>query len=110
MHEFSATAQIAADHPCLAGHFPGRPVVPAVLLLELVAEALQAQIGGIGLRNLPSVKFLRPLLPLQPLQLQFRADLELGRASFRCECDGTLVARGELRFIQTAGIPAGAAP
>jgi 3-hydroxymyristoyl/3-hydroxydecanoyl-(acyl carrier protein) dehydratase len=107
MHEFSATAQIAADHPCLAGHFPGRPVVPAVLLLELVAEALQAQIGGIALRNLPSVKFLRPLLPLQ---LQFRADLALGRASFRCECDGTLVARGELRFVQTAGIPAGAAP
>ena len=51
-------------HPALPGHFPGNPVVPAVVLLERVAEAIESTLGPRArLIRLPSVKFLAPLAP-----------------------------------------------
>jgi 3-hydroxyacyl-[acyl-carrier-protein] dehydratase len=52
------------DHPALPGHFPGRPIVPGVLVLDHVLDAIEATCGPLrgGLR-LPQVKFLQPLLP-----------------------------------------------
>ncbi|MET1023908.1 MAG: hypothetical protein ABWX87_06325 [Pseudoxanthomonas sp.] len=52
------------DHPALPGHFPGRPIVPGVLVLDHVLDAVQASHGPLrgGLR-LPQVKFVQPLLP-----------------------------------------------
>jgi 3-hydroxymyristoyl/3-hydroxydecanoyl-(acyl carrier protein) dehydratase len=35
---FERTLTIANDHPALAGHFPGHPVVPGVLVLDEVIE------------------------------------------------------------------------
>ena len=33
------------DHPSLPGHFPGRPVVPGVVLLDRVLAAIEAAHG-----------------------------------------------------------------
>ena len=65
---------VAADHPALAGHFPGHPIVPGVVLLD---EALVA-IGtarGIALERcrLASVKFLYPVTPPATLTIRHRA-------------------------------------
>ena len=30
---------VAADHPALAGHFPGDPVMPETLIMEAMAQA-----------------------------------------------------------------------
>lgn len=106
MAEFSAAVTVAPDHPCLAGHFPGRPVVPAVLLLELVMEALRERLGEIAIVGAPAAKFLAPVLPQQAVLLQLRADVARGRATFRCEHQGQLVAQGELAFT----VGTGAAP
>src|SRR3546814_2617840 len=36
---------IAADHPSLPGHFPGRPLVPGVVVLDRVLDAIEAHAG-----------------------------------------------------------------
>jgi 3-hydroxyacyl-[acyl-carrier-protein] dehydratase len=37
---FEIRRAIPADHPSLAGHFPGAPVVPGVVILDEIAAAL----------------------------------------------------------------------
>jgi 3-hydroxyacyl-[acyl-carrier-protein] dehydratase len=54
---------IPVDHPAFAGHFPGRPILPGVLLLVEVAEALRANgQSGAGM-TISSAKFLAPVRP-----------------------------------------------
>jgi len=61
--------RIPSDDPCLDGHFPGRPLVPGVVLLERVLAAVEAGHGPLGPLRLPQVKFLRPLLPGQEAEV-----------------------------------------
>lgn len=79
------------DHPALPGHFPGRPVVPGVLILEAVIEAAPVEVTGVH-----SAKFLRPLAP----NTHFHIDGEqtpAGRWRFRVRGDnGEEFVRGEL--------------
>lgn len=84
---------VAADHPALPGHFPGRPIVPGVLLLDRVIAALQQRTGRCvaGLRR---VKFTSALLPAEVARAQ--CDLEAGDAGFRVSAQ-----RGE-RCLQIA--------
>lgn len=63
---------IAADHPAFAGHFPGRPLAPGVLLLQMAQRAIEAELAT-TVRGLSAVKFLSPALPGQPLDLAFNA-------------------------------------
>ena len=65
-----AQFSLAADHPCLPGHFPGEPVVPGVVLLEAVLAAMG--IDPAQPRRLAWVKFVRPLLPGQRATIRWR--------------------------------------
>lgn len=86
---------IAHDHPCLAGHFPGRPVVPGVVVLEHVVDAVEAEHGPVGPLRWPQVKFVRPLLPGQAAEIAL-SPAAPGRWRFRVTHDGAPVASGEL--------------
>ena len=98
----AACFTIDADHPALPGHFPGRPVVPGVVVLDRVLAAIEATHGPLGALRLPQVKFVRPLLPGEPAQvvIEAAAPVETGapasRWRFRVERDGELVASGEI--------------
>ncbi len=104
---------IAADHPSLPGHFPGRPLVPGVLLLDRVLEAIEAQdpaLGALGPLRLPQVKFLQPLLPGQVARVELEPAGAPGttpRWRFRVWRDDTLLASGE---VISGGVAAGLAP
>ena len=56
---------VPVDHPSFAGHFPGRPILPGVLLLSEVMEALRAlgDDAAAGACEIASAKFLSPVQP-----------------------------------------------
>ena len=66
----AAVLTIAPDHPALAGHFPGMPVVPGVVLLDGALHALGAALGcDLSACRIASLKFLSPVLPGQALEV-----------------------------------------
>ena len=67
-----ATLVFDADHPAFAGHFPGAPIVPGVLLLDAAVAALEQQTGQ-RVAQIASAKFLRPVAPGQILSLAWDA-------------------------------------
>ncbi len=83
--------RIDAAHPSLAGHFPGDPIVPGVVLLDQVAARLER--AGFALVKLSAVKFLAPLRPGEEAMLGFAGDAT--RLRFRIERDGTPILSGE---------------
>jgi acyl-CoA synthetase (AMP-forming)/AMP-acid ligase II len=91
---FTRECVIPADHPALPGHFPGHPVVPGVVLLELV-EALLVD-NGYHVRQCPEAKFLTPVMPTTALALR----VEVARhthARFAIAVDGADAVVG--RFV-----------
>ncbi|MDI1308695.1 MAG: hypothetical protein PSV17_04580 [Methylotenera sp.] len=55
---------LPADHPAFAGHFPGTPIVPGVVLLDEVMHAISIETGLVESDwKISSVKFLNPLKP-----------------------------------------------
>ena len=89
---------IPADHPSLPGHFPGNPIVPGVVLLSHVWEAVCRQAGTpLYCAGWPSVKFLAPLQPGVP----FQVEVEFGAtqsAKFVCKTVASTIAQGSVRF------------
>lgn len=61
---------IAADHPAFAGHFPGRPIVPGVVLLDRAQSAIE-QHTGLAWSGLAMAKFLSAVGPGEALELRF---------------------------------------
>jgi 3-hydroxymyristoyl/3-hydroxydecanoyl-(acyl carrier protein) dehydratase len=96
MNTLAVTRAIAPDHPAFAGHFPGRPLLPGVLLLAEVMEAAAADpeparrlAAG---ATLAAAKFLAPVLPGAHLEITLSWDAAALR--FEVSQAGTPVARG----------------
>lgn len=85
---------VAHGHPCLPGHFPGRPLVPGVVVLDHVLAAIEAMHGPLGPLRLPQVKFASPLLPGEAASIEL--DGGAPRWRFRVLRNVTLVASGEV--------------
>lgn len=61
---------VAADHPSFAGHFPGHPILPGVVLLAEVMAAVAAGASEPASRwSIASAKFLAPVAPGTDLRL-----------------------------------------
>lgn len=55
---------IDPGHPAFAGHFPGAPIVPGVVLLDEALHAIACAAGvSLAACELRAVKFLSPLTP-----------------------------------------------
>ncbi|MEC5384185.1 3-hydroxylacyl-ACP dehydratase [Uliginosibacterium sp. H3] len=78
---------IAEDHPAFAGHFPGRPIVPGALLIDLAIRAV-AQATGRRISSVAQAKFLSPALPGEPLSLSFDAGADSVRFDIETAHEG----------------------
>jgi 3-hydroxymyristoyl/3-hydroxydecanoyl-(acyl carrier protein) dehydratase len=96
----------APDHPAFAGHFPGQPIVPGVLLLDAAIHAIQAGQpqpsegdAAAGCR-INSAKFLSPVSPGEALTLSWSDN---GKGQIRFDISGAerQVATGVLGFGHT---------
>mgnify|MGYP003386524655 CR=1 FL=1 len=93
--------QVPLDHPAFAGHFPGRPIVPGVVLLDravFLAQARELQRGGNW--KVSQSKFLHPCGPGDQLTFDLHPDHRGGYA-FAVRRGDSEVATGQLVFEPT---------
>lgn len=107
---------ITMNEPQFHGHFPERPIMPGVLILEAMA-----QVGGFALLypeenrgklpyfgGMDNVKFKRPVIPGD--QLVMKSEIvkirgEFGRVHCEAYVDDKLVAQGDFTFaLQKANL------
>lgn len=82
---------VSIDLPCLNGHFPGRPILPAVHTIELAVDWLrvQTQRPCLELEEVKNAKFSAPIEPGQDVLVEAREiaatewQLDLRQASGR---------------------------
>jgi len=89
---------VPPEHPALAGHFPGRPVVPGVMLIEAALAAVP--LDAATLQSIPFAKFLQAVSPGERIEL--RIELSRGadalRARFRGLRADAVVFEGSFAF------------
>lgn len=101
---------VTINEPQFQGHFPGRPLMPGVLIVEAMA-----QVGGVVLKQLPEVeselfvfagidkvRFRRQVVPgdqlVMTVELLWIKQRRFAKMQARAEVDGQLAAEGELMF------------
>ena len=96
------TLRIAPDHPAFAGHFPGAPIVPGVVLLDAavhtVMQLLRSSTSGDGVRNtcqISAAKFLSPVGPGETLTISYATSAS-GSTRFDISSGSRKVATGML--------------
>ena len=87
------TLSVPASHPIFAGHFPDRPIVPGVMLLEWVLDEIaRARHCARGALRIREAKFFTPLGPAENAGL--RLELAPSRCTFAIHRDSHTIARG----------------
>lgn len=93
---FEVALAIDSDHPAYAGHFPGRPILPGVLLLAEALAAVESQSGRpVQEWSIASAKFVRTVAPGAPLTLVHES-VGPDRVQFEIRSGDALVASGTL--------------
>ena len=59
-----------------SGHFPGKPVLPAIVQLRMLRILFEEAVGPIGLPDITSAKFLTPAVPDISLSVRIRRNAE----------------------------------
>lgn len=106
---------VTFNEPHFTGHFPGKPVMPGVLIIEAMAQTA----GAISLRagnydkpglvyfmTIDNAKFRKPVVPGDRLEIQVKKIKRRGNIlRFACEAkvDGALVAEAEVQAMTMPG-------
>ena len=107
-----AIKNVTFNEPFFQGHFPGRPVMPGVLLVEAMAQAgAFITLGHLGpdrkvlfmLAGLDKVRFRRQVIPGDQVKIEVKAvkiHRPLWKMSGQAHVDGELVAEAELSAME----------
>ena len=113
-----AVKNVSINEPYFQGHFPNRPILPGVLILEAMAQAASIVFGtgypaGSSEEHLyyyvgiDSARFKKPVVPGDQLELEVTLERQLrGIGKFICvaRVDGRMVAEATiLCSVQPAG-------
>jgi beta-hydroxyacyl-ACP dehydratase FabZ len=104
-----ALKNVTLNEPFFQGHFPAKPVMPGVLIIEALAQAggvLAAEIRGaekqgdiIYFMGMDNVRFRKPVVPGDQLILEARVlkmRSKVAKMAGRAQVDDQLVAEAEL--------------
>ena len=90
------TWTVPADHPAFAGHFPGQPIVPGVVLLDQAIRFAETLLGQPGLPwQIGNSKFFSPVGPGETLRFALQQKPS-GAIAFTVSGNGRQVAAGSL--------------
>ena len=100
---------VTMNEPFFQGHFPGKPIMPGVLICEALAQVgavlllgMEENKGKIGVfTGINNFKFRRQVIPGDVLELS--AELlqychGMGKANVKATVDGQVAAMGEISF------------
>ncbi|MBE0510029.1 MAG: hydroxymyristoyl-ACP dehydratase [Gammaproteobacteria bacterium] len=102
---FILEAAIPAEHPSLPGHFPGQPLVPGVVILDQVCQALTQYLPGRTLAGLASAKFVAALLPGESFSIQLGLRPDQVSVEFSCRRGEQRLAQGRLLLAAATEAP-----
>jgi 3-hydroxyacyl-[acyl-carrier-protein] dehydratase len=106
-----ATKNVSANEPYFQGHFPGRPIMPGVLILEAMAQAAGVLVFSVDAAvqqndrvvyyyvGIDNARFKKPVVPGDQLELEVMMERALrGIGKFTCEArvDGVTVAEATI--------------
>jgi 3-hydroxymyristoyl/3-hydroxydecanoyl-(acyl carrier protein) dehydratase len=106
-----AVMLVDPENAVFSGHFPGRPILPGVLMIEAVgqtaavmmaAAAAQGSIDRALLAAVNRFKFFKPVTPGQDLRIQTTKLTEVGSMAYiggTVFANGIIVASGELSVM-----------
>jgi 3-hydroxymyristoyl/3-hydroxydecanoyl-(acyl carrier protein) dehydratase len=98
----TVTLDISADHAAFAGHFPGNPLVPGVVLLDETLHAVASTRGlAPGRCTVLAAKFLSAAHPGERLQLVIEPGSN-GQQAFTIRAPDRVVASGILTLPAAA--------
>lgn len=102
------SATFPRDLPVLAGHYPGFPIVPGVLLVEVAEQAARALAAQPAMRwtAIPATRFRSPVLPGDAVLVDVRLE-ESGVGGTTARCVLTVGGRpvADVRLVFDGGLP-----
>jgi len=103
----SVAIAVPADGPLFEGHFPGRPILPGIAELLLIARALAPGGDASSVSAIPFVRFRGLVLPADLLEVEAVPRGEDG-VRFEARRSGEVVANGAMTFGAPQGEDTGA--
>ena len=106
---------VTINEPHFQGHFPNRPVMPGVLLIEAMAQTAGAICVAAGDNSTPSLvyfmtidkcKFRKPVVPGDMVHFKVekqRQRRNIWKFAARAEVEGDLVAEADISAMLVAG-------